>query len=189
MRKSKIEAAETRQHIVSVASEEFRLNGIASTGVVPLMSKAGLTHGGFYKHFESKEQLVAEACALAVEGLVDKFNTASAAGGEQGFRAIIESYLSADHSQNPEQGCPLAAMGSELVRSDDYTRQVASQGFYDLVGVLAKSLGNPNSEKVQSQAVFAMAAMVGAVTVSRIMSDEAASLAVLNTVQQHLSVM
>jgi TetR/AcrR family transcriptional repressor of nem operon len=187
MRKSKLEAAETRQQIVLVAADEFRLNGITATGLVPLMSKAGLTHGGFYKHFESKEQLVAEACTVALNGLVDRFNTASAAGGEQGFMSIVESYLSAGHRENRARGCPLAAMGSELVRADEHTRQAASQGFNDLVDVMVKSLDRHQSADARSRAVFAMAAMVGAVTMSRIMSDEKASLAVLSDVQQHLS--
>src|SRR5471030_240234 len=110
MRKSKAEAAETRQQIVSIAANEFRLNGITATGIVPLMSKAGLTQGGFYKHFESKDQLVAEAFTVAVNGLVERFKTASADGGDQGFMAIVESYLSAGHREDREEGCPLAAM-------------------------------------------------------------------------------
>jgi TetR/AcrR family transcriptional repressor of nem operon len=187
MRKSKLEAAETRRQIVSLAADEFRLNGVTATGVVPLMSKAGLTQGGFYKHFESKDQLIAEACTVALAGLVDRFKTDSAVGGEEGFKAIVESYLSAGHRENRKGGCPLAAIGSELVRADQKTREAASQGFHDLVEVMAKSLDLNGSEQARSHAMFAMAAMVGAVTMSRIIPDEQASLAVLKDVQQHLS--
>src|SRR3954447_10880168 len=70
MRKSREEAAQTRRRIVEAASCEFRKNGIVATGLNDLMKAAGLTHGGFYKHFESKDQLVAEACAEAVEGII-----------------------------------------------------------------------------------------------------------------------
>jgi TetR/AcrR family transcriptional repressor of nem operon len=187
MRKSKADAAATRQQIVSVAANLFRLNGIAATGIVPLMSKAGLTQGGFYKHFESKDQLVAEACTVGLAGLVERFKKDSVAGGEQGFKSIVETYLSAGHRENQEQGCPLAAMGSELVRADEQTRKAASQGFNDLVDVMAKSLDKHMSEQARSQAVFAMAAMVGAVTMARMISDKESSLAVLKSVQQHLS--
>lgn len=187
MRKSKAEAAETRQQIVGIAANEFRLNGITATGIVPLMSKAGLTQGGFYKHFESKDQLVAEACTAAVDGLVEQFKTAAAFGGDRGFMAIVESYLSAHHREGREQGCPLAAMGSELVRADERTRQAASDGFDDLVDVMAKCLNRRGAEQARSHAVFAMAAMVGAVTMSRMMSDEAAASTVLNEVKHHLS--
>jgi TetR/AcrR family transcriptional repressor of nem operon len=186
MRKSKAEAAETRQQIVAIAANEFRLNGITATGIVPLMSKAGLTQGGFYKHFESKDKLVAEACTVALDGLVERFKTASEAGGEQGFMSIVDSYLSAGHREDREEGCPLAAMGSELVRTGEDTRLAASQGFDDLVNVMAKSLDRRGAEQARSQAIFAMAAMVGAVTMSRMISDETAASRVLNEVKQHL---
>jgi len=186
MRKSKAAAAETRQQIVGIAANEFRLNGITATGVVPLMSKAGLTQGGFYKHFASKEQLVAEACTVALGGLVERFKSASAAGGARGFMAIVDGYLSAGHREDREQGCPLAAMGSELVRTSEQTRLAAAQGFDDLVDVMAQSLSQLGGEGARSQAIFSLAAMVGAVTMSRLMSDEAAAATILNEVKRHL---
>lgn len=186
MRKSKTAAAETRLQIVGIAANEFRLNGITATGIVPLMSKAGLTQGGFYKHFASKDQLVAEACTVALEGLVERFKADSAAGGARGFMAIVDGYLSAGHREDREQGCPLAAMGSELVRTSEETRQAAAQGFDDLVEVMAQSLSRLGAEGARSQAIFALAAMVGAVTMSRMMSDEAAAATVLNEVKRHL---
>jgi TetR/AcrR family transcriptional repressor of nem operon len=187
MRKSKAEAVETRQQIVRIAANEFRLNGITATGIVPLMAKAGLTQGGFYKHFESKDQLVAEACSSGVAGLVEQFSAVSAAGGSRGFRSIIDSYLSAGHRDDREGGCPLAAMGSELVRGSEDTRHAAAQGFDDLVDVMRRSLEHLGTEQARSQAVVAMAAMVGAVTMSRLFSDEAAGAAILHEVKQHLS--
>ncbi|WP_413456967.1 TetR family transcriptional regulator [Herbaspirillum huttiense] len=187
MRKSKADAALTRQQIVTSAADEFRLNGITATGIVPLMSGVGLTQGGFYKHFESKDQLVAEACAAALDALVAKFETTAQASGDAGFAAIIESYLSADHRANKAQGCPLAAMGSELVRAGEETRQAASQGFNDLVEVMKSSLIRSGKEEPRSQAVFAMAAMVGALTMSRILPDEVAAASVLEDVKHHLS--
>jgi TetR/AcrR family transcriptional repressor of nem operon len=187
MRKSRIEAAETRQQIINVAASEFRLNGISATGLVPLMRQIGLTHGGFYRHFESKEQLVAEACSVAIEGLVDKFKAASSEGAGHSFMSIVDSYVSTDHRDNRANGCPLAGMGSELVRGDENTRQAASQGFNDLVDVLARSMDPDEPQEVRSQAVFAMAAMVGGLTLSRIISDPQASLAVLQDVRQHLN--
>ena len=77
MRKSRQEAAKTRQRIVSAASSEFRRNGIVATGLSDLMSAAGLTHGGFYKHFESKDQLIAEACTAAVAALTEIMTAAA----------------------------------------------------------------------------------------------------------------
>src|ERR1700683_3904927 len=81
MRKSREEAAQTRKRIVTAASEELRKNGIVATGLNDLMSAAGLTHGGFYKHFESKDQLVAEACAEAVTAILEMLAVAASEKG------------------------------------------------------------------------------------------------------------
>src|SRR5580704_14111974 len=128
MRKSKEEAAQTRQRIVTAASKEFRKHGIVATGLNDLMSAAGLTHGGFYKHFESKDHLVAEACAEAVEMILEKL---AAAASEMGGAAA--AYLSTGHRDHPATGCPLSAIGSELARSDKRTRAAATVGFLKLV--------------------------------------------------------
>src|SRR3954454_8495563 len=111
MRKSKAAAAETRKRIVAAAAAEFRKNGIVATGLNELMKAAGLTHGGFYKHFESKDQLVAEACAEAVDSVIERVRAAGPGAG-----AI---YLSTRHRDHPAGGCPLSAIGIELGRSDE----------------------------------------------------------------------
>src|SRR6267378_3479951 len=96
MRKSRWEAARTRKRIIEAAAQEFRRNGIARTGLADLMAAAGLTHGGFYRHFESKDQLVAEACAAALDS---NARTAAVAlsrhGKRNGFKAFVANYLSA----------------------------------------------------------------------------------------------
>src|SRR6202161_2023504 len=112
MRKSKEEAAQTRKRIVAAASGEFRKRGIVATGLNDRMRAAGLTHGGFYKHFESKDQLVAEACAEAVETIIGVMTA------QPTINAAVAAYLSARRRDNPASGCPLAAIGSELSRSD-----------------------------------------------------------------------
>src|SRR5262249_48161277 len=92
MRKSKQEAAETRRRIVKAAAAKFRQNGIGGTGLSDLMAAAGLTHGGFYRHFDSKDQIVAEACAAAAESLIDQL-AASASGKspQRGLKTIVEN--------------------------------------------------------------------------------------------------
>jgi TetR/AcrR family transcriptional repressor of nem operon len=187
MKKSKLETAETRQRIIDVAAREFRLNGIRATGLNDLMSAAGLTRGGFYRHFESKDHLVAEACAAGVRSIVGSLEeAASDHDGADGFLAIVERYVSTAHRDTNVGGCPLAAMGSELARADDTTRTAASDGFDKLVDVIAKRLLDPQSEDDRSQAVFALAAMIGAVTMSRIVVDRDASALILQQVKQHL---
>src|SRR5260370_6644761 len=140
MRKSREEAAQPRKRIVTAASGEFRKNGIVATGLNDLMSAAGLTHGGFYKHFASKDQLVAEACAEAVETAI--FERLAAAASEGAGAAA--AYLSTVHRDNPATGCPLSAIGSELARSDEKTRAAAAAGFLRLGRNLGGQVGqNP----------------------------------------------
>src|SRR3954451_19354341 len=103
MRKSRGEAAQTRRRIVEAASCEFRKNGIVATGLNDLMKAAGLTHGGFYKHFGSKDQLVAEACAEAVDAVIVKMEA------HPTINAAVAAYLSTRHRNDPASGCPLAA--------------------------------------------------------------------------------
>ena len=118
MRKSKQAAAETRKRIVTAAACEFREKGIVATGLADLMKAAGLTHGGFYKHFASKDQLVAEAAGEAVNAVIGEM------AAHPTINSAVAAYLSTRHRDNPASGCPLAAIGSELSRP---TRRRARQ--------------------------------------------------------------
>jgi len=187
MRKSKVETAETRQRIVEVAAREFRANGIQATGVADLMSEAGLSHGGFYRHFDSKDQLVAKACEAGLTTMIGELEeAANGSEGKDGFRAIVEAYVSSTHRDEPEHGCPLAGLGSELARADEQARSAASRGFDELVEMLAKRIGRRQREAARSEAVFALSAMIGAITMSRIITDPDASLSILQDVRRHL---
>jgi TetR/AcrR family transcriptional regulator, transcriptional repressor for nem operon len=187
MRKSNAETAETRQRIVDVAARAFRSKGIQATGVADIMSAAGLSHGGFYRHFDSKDQLVAEACEA---GIGDVIGTLGAAAGEltgkEAFQAIVAAYVSESHRDAPEHGCPLAGMGSELAHADDDTRAAAARGFDQIVDVMAAHIRRRHRGAARSEAVFALSAMIGAITMARIIGDPDASTAVLHDVRQHL---
>lgn len=188
MRKSKVETAETRRRIVEAAAREFRRNGIHATGLAEVMAAAGMTHGGFYRHFESKDQLVAEACAAGMKSVVNSAEKAAFKSGEKGgLAAIVKSYLSTDHRDNRVDGCPLAGLGSELARADKETREAAVAGFLKVVAVIAKQMRRRNSEAARSDAVFALSAMVGAVTMSRIVTNPELSLAILRDTRKHLA--
>jgi TetR/AcrR family transcriptional repressor of nem operon len=190
MRKSKLETADTRRRIVEVAAREFRSKGIQATGLADLMSEAGLSHGGFYRHFESKDQLVAEACEAGLSAIIDKLDAAAGEhAGSEGFRKIVDAYVSASHRDTPADGCPLAGMGSELARADKHTREAAARGFDGLVDVLAKRSRRRQHSAAHSDAVFALSAMIGAVTMARIVDDPEASAAILQNVREHLIAM
>jgi TetR/AcrR family transcriptional regulator, transcriptional repressor for nem operon len=188
MRRSKQEAAETRQRIISAAAAEFRRNGITDTSNSDLMAAAGLTHGGFYRHFESKDQLVAEACDAAVRSMVDTF--ASAAQGKSSksrLRAAAARYLSTDHRDDPAHGCPLAALGSEIARSDQGVRSVATDGFLRLVEIIAAQYEGIRPDLAKQRALAAASMMIGALTMSRIATDPKLSSEILSQANRYLA--
>jgi TetR/AcrR family transcriptional repressor of nem operon len=188
MRKSKLEAAETRRRIVKTAAAEFRRKGIRSTGLSDVMATAGLTHGGFYRHFESKDQLVAEACVAAMQSLDETAQACTGrSAGKKALEAMLTSYLSTDHRDNVADGCPFAGLGSELARSDDKTRAAATTGFLKVVDALARQYRQTNPKGAKARALVAASAMVGAVTMSRVVTDPKLSAAILRSAKQQLA--
>ena len=190
MKRSKLEAAETRRRIVKTAATEFRREGINATGLNDVMTAAGLTHGGFYRHFASKDQLIAEACAAALDSLPDpNEGPACPALRQDGLDAILAEYLSADHRDNPSEGCVFAGLGSELARSDEGTRAAATEGVLKLVAIFAHHYRRTNAETAKARALVAVSAMIGAVTLSRIVTDPKLSAAILRNTRKHLAAM
>ncbi|MGO4850354.1 TetR/AcrR family transcriptional regulator, partial [Inquilinus sp. 2KB_12] len=186
MRKSRKEAAETRARIVDAASVEFRRNGIGATGLSELMAAAGLTHGGFYRHFGSKDELVAETCASAAEGLIASIATARAEPDQRGLETILGDYLSSDRRDDPSGICPFAALGGEIARSSDPVRDAATDGFRKLVDVIAAECGKTGPDAARGRALVALCTMVGALTMSRMVNDPALSDEILREVKASL---
>ena len=187
MKKSKLEAAETRRRIVKTAAAEFCRNGIHDTGLSDVMAAAGLTHGGFYRHFDSKDQLVVEACAAAMEAACERTEALACHGvGKDALEAIVTDYLCTNSRDNRSEGCPFAGLGSELARSDDKIRAVATAGFLKLVEVVAKQYRRTKPKAAKEQAVVAVTAMIGAVMMSRIVTDPELSSAILHHTKKNL---
>ena len=131
MRKSRAEAARTRERIVSGASAMFREQGLADVGVASLMAGAGLTHGGFYSHFESREALVAEALRFALVQSAQRIYLSELGSGDKpGYSRLIRKYLSKGHRDNPGNGCVLASLGAEVARQDGESRSVFSPDWF-----------------------------------------------------------
>jgi len=135
MRKSKEEAAETRARIIRKASREFNQHGIADTGLADVMKSAGLTHGGFYKHFQSKDDLVVEAFE---RGLEKSFQAIERSADEGAIAELINAYLSPAHRDDFDTACPLPALGTELWRAGGKERQKASEGVLRFVSLVEK---------------------------------------------------
>ncbi len=168
MRKSRQEAAETRQRIVAVAAREFNRGGIEGTGLSDIMKAAGLTHGGFYKHFSSKDQLLTEAIGQALE------KSQASMEGTRVTRSLDEiaaDYLSKEHRDGFDSSCPLSSLGTELRFAENDTRQVASKGIERFISIVAQSLPDLPPREANAKAHAIVSAMVGAMMLSRIVTD------------------
>src|SRR5262244_3383304 len=113
MKVSREQAAANRERILEVAGKLFRENGFDGIGVADLMKSAGLTHGGFYGHFDSKEDLMAQACARALQNAGAYWTQTVASSQLEPFTALTRAYLSPAHRDNPGKGCVLAALGPD----------------------------------------------------------------------------
>src|SRR5438477_605490 len=137
MRYGKEHKAETRKRVVEAAARRFRKNGIEATGVVELMADAGLTHGGFYAHFPSKEMLVRETIVAASEQSRRHFQDQIDEAREQGrepLEQLVRGYLTTAHRDRPDRGCSIAALGSEIARHPRKTREVFTEGLDRTLG-------------------------------------------------------
>ena len=188
MRKSKIETAATRKRIVEAASTEFRRNGVDGTGLADLMAAAGLTHGGFYKHFESKEQVVEEALVIATESMVDSMRrTVLASPGDRGVHAAIADYLAINNRDDAAGGCPFVSLGSEVARGGDAVREAATTGFLKLVNLFARQLEGMSPAAAKKKAILMVSTMIGAMTMARIVTDPDLSASILRQAYTHLT--
>jgi TetR/AcrR family transcriptional repressor of nem operon len=185
MRKSKAETAETRRRIIEVASEAFRRQGIEATGVAEITAAAGLTHGGFYRHFDSKEELVAEAVAMSLEKWVLQSERAAHQGTEAALAHALE-YLSATHRDDVAHSCTFAATASELVRADQRTRHIASEAFKRTLERLAPLMSAAPGAERTSAAVSVLTNMIGAMTMARLVDDPVLSERILEVARQRL---
>ena len=187
MRKSKVETAKTRERIVKAAGAEFRANGISEAALARVMAAAGLTHGGFYRHFASKDELVLEACSKTLLSLVASLELLSTGKPhERALALLVDHYVSRAHSDRPRTGCPLAALGSELARRDKRTRHAAMEGFLQLSRLIASHLETLPFRKRTERSMAIVSAMVGAVTLARIAPDSRISDAVLVATRDYI---
>ena len=182
MKKSRTETVDTRKRILSTAARMFLANGLAETGIASIMTEAGLTQGGFYRHFRSKEQLIVEASVAANEKLVGYFNAAvKGKSASEALDTAVVLYLDQLTRQDCQGICPLPHLGSELRRADKQVREAAMAGYLNLVkffAALAKAAGTPEPMKLADAMV---ATMVGAVLLAKLAgSPEAAREIVAN---------
>ena len=183
---SKAEKAETHKRIVTIASKRFREDGLAGVGISELMKEAGLTVGGFYKHFESRDDLVAEAVGSAFGGWKRRVEAAASGGPAVSYAKLIDEYLNEAHRDNPGAGCAFSALAGEIARSDKRTRALASEQVRNDLQLIAGLLPGKDKRAARSKAILTFSALVGAMSLARAVSDEALSLEILKTVAEVL---
>ena len=157
----------SRQRIMDVATERFRSDGIAASGLAGIMGEAGLTNGAFYPHFPSKAALVRESVAAALEVQATQIQEALAAGG---LSMAIDAYLSAEHRDNPGKGCASAALLPEIAREPVETRQVYAEHLLKLVRPVAAELAaelTPDARDPEAVAFGVFATLIGTLELSR----------------------
>jgi TetR/AcrR family transcriptional repressor of nem operon len=186
MRKSREETEQTRRRIVETAGVEFRRGGIANTGVADVMTAVGLTPGGFYRHFDSKESLVKESLGNSFDAL--RASIQDSMGRRKGAAALvaaIEHYLSLEHRDSPAC-CPFVSLGGELARETQAVRDTAAVGFEKLVAVIAQNLPKLSPAAAKNEAAIIASTMIGAMTVARLIPDGPLSASVLMQVRKSL---
>ena len=180
MKVSRIEAAENRERIIASAARLFREKGFEGVGVADIMADAGLTHGGFYGHFASKDDLIVQACARAMDESEARWTRRGAADARQPLQEIVARYVSARHRDDPGNGCAWAALGSELARQDGDVRATATAGLRVQLDVLEHSVKGRTAAERRRKALATYAAMVGAVMLARAVADPALSAEILD---------
>ncbi|MEH0294403.1 TetR/AcrR family transcriptional regulator [Agrobacterium sp. CCNWLW71] len=179
MRVSRAQAEQNRDRIITVASRLFREHGFDGIGLKDLMKGAGLTQGGFYKQFTSKDDLAALASRRALESATRRWS-AAAADTSDPLEAVMAFYLSKDHRGEKAEGCPLVALGADAARQSADVRRPFEDGIRAHFEILDELMGDADSSSPSEKAIAILSMMVGAVTLSRIIEDESLSERVLD---------
>jgi TetR/AcrR family transcriptional repressor of nem operon len=183
---SKAQKKKTHKRIVAIASKRFREKGLAGFGIAELMKEAGLTVGGFYKHFDSRDELVTEAVSAAFGVWQRQKEAAEAGGAPLSFEKLIDDYLSDMHRKNPGAGCAFSALAPEIARSDKRTRALTSEQVRKDLELLVGLLPGKDKRAARSRAILIFSALVGAMSLARAVSDESLSREIQNTVAELL---
>lgn len=186
MRVSREQSAENREKILSIASRLFREKGFDGIGIADLMKSAGLTHGGFYGHFSSKEDLIAQACDRAVDELLTPDHSRFEQYGGTDYQRFIANYLSREHRDNPGTGCLMAALGADAARQSPTIKRAFTKSCNRLFAAMMKMLPAKREAEKREQALTTLAALVGAQVIARALDDPELSQEVLQAVFKKL---
>src|SRR5579863_4401258 len=175
MRVSREKAAEHRERIIEAAGALFREKGFGGIGVADIMKAADLTHGGFYGHFASKDDLVAQASRQAMARAAGNWGKVVASAPGNPYAALLDHYLSPRHRDDPGRGCAFAALSNDAARSGELVREAFAAGLQPLIDILAEAVPGPTWVQRRRKALAAMASLVGALTLARAVGDRGLS--------------
>jgi len=180
MKVSREQAALNRERILEVAGQLFRERGFDGIGVADLMKEAGLTHGGFYGHFASKEELMAEASARALTNTFAFLSKQAERAAGDPLSTVAKSYLSSGHSDDPGTGCLLAALGPDVSRQGDAVRRTVTDYLRSTVDLLTTLVSGKSKAARRQKAISTYATFVGTMVMARAVDDRALSQEILD---------
>lgn len=193
MQKSSIPSRSTtkeasHERIVSAAARAIRRSGYNGTGVADIMKEAGLTHGAFYAHFASREAMLAEAADRAgAEANAVAANVVASTPPEQALQALLQAYLSKQHLEGIETGCPISALGSEMPRQSPEVRLAATRRIKEMIDLVARQFPDWGQPAAHQRALVTVSTMVGTLMLARAVNDPALSEALCNAALKSLA--
>jgi TetR/AcrR family transcriptional repressor of nem operon len=186
MRVSREKAAEHREQIIDAAGMLFRSKGFAGVGVADIMKAADLTHGGFYGHFASKDDLIAQASERSMVRAAANWRKVVAEAPDNPYAALLKHYLSQRHRDDPGHGCAFAALSGDASRCGKPVRDAFAQGLEPLIDILARVIPGRSRAARRRKAIAALAELVGALVLARAVGDDALSNEILDTARREL---
>ena len=178
----------SHERIVSVAARAIRRSGYGGTGVADIMKEAGLTHGAFYAHFSSREAMLAEAAGRAcAESAAAAADAVASAPSKMALASMLSAYLSKEHIEDTELGCPLAALGSETPRQAPEVRRVATRHIKEMIDLVARQSPDWGQPVAHERALVTVCAMVGALVLARVVDEPGLSDGLREAALEHLT--
>jgi TetR/AcrR family transcriptional repressor of nem operon len=178
----------SHERIVSAAARAIRRSGYDGTGVADIMKEAGLTHGAFYAHFPSREAMLAEAAGQAcAESAAVVADVVASVPPEQALASMLRAYLSREHLEQAETGCPLAALGSETRRQAPEVRRVTTRHLKETIDLVARQLPDWGQPGAHERALVTVSTMVGALLLARAVDEPALSNSLCEAALKHLA--
>jgi TetR/AcrR family transcriptional regulator, transcriptional repressor for nem operon len=178
----------THERIVETAARAIRRSGYGGAGVAEIMKEAGLTHGGFYAHFDSREAMLAEAADRAgADGMAVMARVAAAAPPQQALEAMLRAYLSKEHVEGAETGCAIAALGTEVPRQAPKVRRAVTRRIKEMIDLVARQSPEWGQPGAHERALVTLATALGALVLARAVDDPQLSDALRQAALNHLT--